>query len=74
MYIKYVSIVWHLVCNQVDGETQMTKSTRSADAMKIGFRRLGEVEIDHHVDGLDVDSCVYKMQSGGVVVVVGGTR
>lgn len=41
---------------QVDGESQMTKPTRSANAVKVGFRVLGEIKVDDDVDSLNIDT------------------
>ena len=45
-----------LVCNQVDGDTQVTEATRTTNTMQVSFGHLGEVEVDDHVHGLDVDT------------------
>lgn len=44
------------VGNEVDGETKVTESSGTTDTMKVGFRVLGEVEVDDNVDGLNVDT------------------
>lgn len=45
-----------IVGDQVDGETQVPEATRPADAVEIGLSVLGEVEVDHDVHRLDVDT------------------
>jgi len=45
-----------LESDEVDGETQMTKATRTTDTMEVGLSALGEVKVDDDVDGLDVDT------------------
>lgn len=45
-----------LVRNQVDGDTEVAEATRATDAMQVGFGHLREVEVDDHVDGLDIDA------------------
>lgn len=42
--------------NEVDGKTQMSKTSRTSNAMKIGFRILGEVKVDDNVHCLDIDT------------------
>lgn len=44
------------VGNEVDGETKVTESSGTTDTVKVGFRVLGEVEVDDNVDGLNVDT------------------
>ena len=34
----------------------MSKATRSTDAVQVRFARFGEIEVDHNIDGLDVDT------------------
>ena len=34
----------------------MSEASRSADSVQVGLGDLGEVEVDDHVDGLDVDA------------------
>ena len=36
--------------------TQVSESSRSTDPVQVGLGHLGEVEVDDHVDGLDVDA------------------
>lgn len=45
-----------VVGDEVDGQTQVPVATGAADAVQVGLSRLGEVEVDHHVHGLDVDA------------------
>lgn len=42
--------------NEVDGHTQMTKSSGSADSMEIGLSVFWKIKVDDNVDSLDVDS------------------
>lgn len=51
--IKVVSI---LEGNHVDSETEMSETARSADSVEVSFRVLGEVEVDDHIDRLDIDT------------------
>lgn len=44
------------VGDEVNGETQVTESSGTANTMKVGLRVLGEVEVDDDVDGLNVDT------------------
>lgn len=45
-----------VVGDEIDGNTQVTESSRSADSVQVGLGHLGEVEVDDNVDGLDVDT------------------
>lgn len=43
-------------CDEVNRNPQVAIAPRSSNSMKIGFTVLGEVEVDHHVDSLDVNA------------------
>ena len=63
-----------LVCNQVDGDTQMTEATRTTNTMQVSFGHLGEVEVDDHVHGLDVDTAgeqVWNRMNISIIFSVG---
>eukprot|EP00952_Eustigmatos_sp_NYUAD-ZCMA_P003329 14551-Eustigmatos_ZCMA.PRE.1 len=45
-----------IVGDEVDGEAQVAVAPRAADAVEVGLGRLGEVEVDHHVYRLNVDT------------------
>ena len=49
-------VVAVLVGDEVDGQTKVPEPAGAADAVKIRLGVLGEVEVDHHVDRLDVDT------------------
>lgn len=58
--------------NEVDGDSEVAESARSTDSMQVNVGVLGEVEVDHHVDGLDVNtSCenVGAHQASGLSVL-----
>lgn len=42
--------------HQVDRQAEMTKASRAADTMKVGFAILGEIKVNHHVYGLNIDT------------------
>ena len=44
------------ISNQIDGNTQMSKPTRTTNPMQVSFSHLGEVEIDDYVHSLDVNT------------------
>ena len=56
LLLNAVQVVAVLIGDQVDREPQMAEASRAADAMQVGLRALGEVKVDDHVHGLDVDS------------------
>ena len=45
-----------VICDEVEGNTEVAKATRSADAVKVGLCHLGEVKVDYNVDSLDIDT------------------
>ena len=45
-----------IVGDEVDGDTEVTEPSASANPVQVGLSHLGEVEVDDHVDGLDVDA------------------
>lgn len=47
-----------LVCDEVDCDTQVTETTRPTYAMEVSLRHFWEVEVNHNVYALDVDTYV----------------
>lgn len=45
-----------VVGDQVDGNTEVSKPSTSADPVEVSFGHLGEVEIDDDIDSLDVNT------------------
>jgi hypothetical protein len=45
-----------LISHKVDGETQMSKASGSANPVKVCLRILGEIKVDDDIDSLDVDT------------------
>ena len=45
-----------IVGDQVDGHSEVTISAAAPDPVQVSLSHLGEVEVDDHVDGLDVDT------------------
>jgi len=56
LLLNTVEVETILVCHQVDGETQMSEPTGTANTVKICFRVLGEIKVDDDIDSLDVDT------------------
>lgn len=56
LLLDAVELVTILVRDQVDGDTQMAKTSGAADAMQISLCHAREVEVDHYIDGLHVYS------------------
>lgn len=54
--LNLVQVVSVVPVNEVDGNTEMAKSSRSTNSMEIGLGVLREVKVDDHVDGLDIDT------------------
>ena len=45
-----------VVSDEVDGNAHVAETTGAADSVQVGLRHLGEVEVDDHVHGLDVNT------------------
>merc|ERR1712159_224761 len=45
-----------IVSHEVDSKTKVTKASGTADTVQVGLGVLGEIEVDHHVHGLDVNA------------------
>lgn len=45
-----------VVGDEIDGETQVTKTSGSTNAVEIRLRVLGKVKVDDHIDGRDVNT------------------
>ena len=49
-----IQIVPVAVCDQVDGQTQVTEPSRAPNTMEVCFSSFGEVEVDDDIHGLYV--------------------
>lgn len=56
LLLDAVEIESIFVRDEVDGETEVAETAGTTDSVKIGFGVLGEIKVDNHVDGLDVDT------------------
>jgi len=45
-----------IVGNEVDGDSEVAKSSTAANPVQVGLSHLGEVEVDDDVDSLNVDT------------------
>ena len=45
-----------VVCDEVDGQAEVTEATRASDSVEVSLRGLGEVKVDDDIDSLDVDT------------------
>ena len=45
-----------VVGDEVDGDAHVAEPAGATDAVEVGLSHLGEVEVDDHVHGLDVDT------------------
>ena len=45
-----------VVCNEVEGDTEVAEAAGPTDAVEVGLCHLGEVEVDDDIDCLDVDT------------------
>ena len=55
-----------LPVDQIDGKTQVPEPSRPTDAMEIGLGVLGKVEVDDHINRLDVDSSSQQIRADQV--------
>jgi len=55
-----------IISDEIDGDTQVAESARATNTMQVGFGHLGEVEVDHDVNGLDVDTSGEKIRANQV--------
>lgn len=55
-----------LPVDQVNRQTQMSKSTRATDAVQVCLSILGEVEVDNNVDGLDINTTSQQVRADKV--------
>jgi len=51
-----LQVVSVLVGDEVDGNPQVSVSSRTTDTMQISLAHFGKVEVYHHVDGLNVNA------------------
>ena len=56
LLLNLIEIETILVGNKVDSQTQMPKSTRTTNAMKVGFAVLREIKVDDNVYCLNIDT------------------
>lgn len=54
------------VGDQVNGQTQVTETTTTADTMKVGLGVLWEIKVDDNVYGLDIDTTGQKIRADQV--------
>jgi hypothetical protein len=45
-----------VICDEIDGNAQMTKSTRSTNTMQIGLGHLWKVKVNYNVNSLYVNA------------------
>lgn len=64
-----VDVVTIVVGNEVNRETEMTKTARTSDAVKIRLRILGEIEVDYDVHGLNIDTTSNEIGANQVAAV-----
>jgi hypothetical protein len=56
LIFNFEQITFVSISNEIDGHTQVTESPRPADSMQVSVCRGRKIEIDHDIDGRDVDS------------------
>ncbi|KAH3676787.1 hypothetical protein OGATHE_001277 [Ogataea polymorpha] len=63
---NFVQVESIVPVDEVDGDTEVSKSTRSTNSVQISFCSLGEVEIHHHVDCLNIDTSGKQVRTNQV--------
>ncbi|KAK8222289.1 hypothetical protein BKA81DRAFT_17590 [Phyllosticta paracitricarpa] len=66
LLLNLVQIETVVPVNKVDGQTQVAKTTRTANTVKVSLGVLGEVKVDDNVDGLNVDTTGEKVRANQV--------
>ena len=56
LLLNAVEVVSVLVGHEVDTQAKVAETARSPNAVQVGLRVLGKVEVDHHVHGLNVNA------------------
>lgn len=56
LLFDFVQVVSVIPGHQVDGQTQVAKSTGTTNSVQVGLGGLGEVEVDDDIDSLDVNT------------------
>jgi hypothetical protein len=56
LLLNLIQVETILVCNKVDSQAQMSKSTRTTNTMKVSFAVLGEIKVDDDVYCLNIDT------------------
>jgi len=56
LLLDAVKIEAVLIRDEIDGNTEMTKSTATANSVEVGLGVLGEIEVDDDIDSLDIDT------------------
>lgn len=50
-----------LISDEIDGDTQVAKSSRSANPVKVRLGHLWEIKVDHNIDCLHVNASSKKI-------------
>ena len=56
LLLDFVQIEPILVGDQIDGQSKVTEAARTSNPVKIGLRVLGEIEINHNIDRLNINT------------------
>jgi len=49
--------------DEIDGNTEMAETSGAADTMQVSFSHFWEIEVDHHIDGLNVDAASEEVRT-----------
>ena len=63
LLLDFVEIEAIFPIDQVDRDSQVSKSSRPTDAVEVGLRILREIEVDNYIDSLNVDTSGKKIRA-----------
>ena len=66
LLLNLIQIETILIGNKIDSQTQMPKSTRTTNTMKIRFAILGEIKVDDNVYCLNIDATSKEVRADEV--------
>ena len=61
-----------ILSDEVDGQTQVTETTRATDSVEVGLRVPWEIEVDYHIHWHDIDTTSEEVgthQAAGLTIL-----
>lgn len=56
LLLNLVKIESVVIRDEVDGQTQVSEAPRTPNSVEVRLTVLGEIKVDHHIHGLDVNT------------------